>query len=111
MDAIFGVSGVTQELLPGPPDTCDYQLDGAPFAATVWTEGVQPYVYDAMAADGTSTSIPGIGDKAVYSEAMRLLVFQKGDSLYTVAVFDESKTDEQKVELMKAIATKAAERL
>ena len=111
MESIFGVSGATQDLLKGPPDSCDYQLEGAPFAATQWTTDAGAFVFDAMAGDSNSTPISGMGDRAVYNSQMRVLVVQVGDGILSIAAFAEGRTDEELFELMKQMGTIAAGRM
>lgn len=113
MEGLFGVSGVTQQLFAGPPDTCDYQLDSAPFVAMVLSgaEFGAEAVFDAMAADPASESIGGIGDRALYNAQMLSFLVQKGDALLTIQVLDESRSEEERLELMKQIGATAAGRM
>lgn len=108
---IFGVSGVTQGFFPGPPDTCDYQLDGAPFAAIVLTEQAASFVFDAMAADAASESIDGIGDRAVYNSQLLVLLVEVDDAIVSMSTFDPTKTDDERAELMRQIAVIVAGRM
>ena len=111
MAGVFGVPAVTQELFAGPPDTCDYQVDGAPQAALVLTTTGALPVFDAMAADPGAQTIPGLGDRAVYSPSSLILLILKGDRLLTIAVLDESNDEAARLESMKAIGAIAAGRM
>lgn len=111
MEGLFGVSGVTQQLFAGPPDTCDYRLADAPFVAMVLTPFSAGPVFDAMAADGASTQLDGIGDRALYNSQMLTFLVQKGDALLTIQVLDESRSEEERLGLMKQIGATAAGRM
>lgn len=111
IEGIFGVSGVTQQLFAGPPDTCDYRLDDAPFVAMVLTEVAASPVFDAMAADAASEPFDGIGDRALYNSQMLSFLVQRGDALVTLQVLDESRSEAERLELMKQIAAIAAGRM
>ncbi len=93
VEGMFAVSGVTQGFFPGPPDTCDYQLDGAPFAAVVLTNVGATSIFDAMAGDAASESVSGLGDRALYNSQTLNFLVQKGDRLLSISTFDPSKTD------------------
>ena len=107
---IFGVP-VTTQVIAGPPDTCDIQTDGAPLAAFVLTPNASSFVYDAYANDTGSTEVPGIGDKAAYNPNQQLLVVMKGSTLLSIAVLDEARTPEERLELMKKAAAAAVAHL
>lgn len=111
MEGLFGVSGVVQELFPGPPDTCDYQLDSAPFVAMTLTPDAAPFLFEAMAGDAASTMIDGIGDRALYNSQHLLLLVEKGDAILSIAILDESRTEEERAELMEQIGAIAAGRM
>lgn len=111
MESLFGVSGVTQQLFAGPPDTCDYRLDSAPFVAMVLTPGVGAAVFDATAADTSSELVSGLGDRALYNSQLLVLLVQKGGSLLTLHTLDESRSEEERFELMKQIGEIAAGRM
>ena len=111
MESLFGVSGVTQGFFAGPPDTCDYQLDSAPFVAMVLTPFSASPIFDAMSADAASESIGGIGDRALYNRQMLTFLVQKGESLLTLQILDESRSEDERLELMKQVAAIAAGRM
>ena len=107
---IFGTA-VTTTVIAGPPDTCKIDAAGTPIAAFVLsTTGAGP-VYDGYANDPGATQISGIGDKAAYAPSMQLLVVLKGDKLLSMSAYDKSKTDEERLELMKKIAAVAVGRM
>jgi hypothetical protein len=107
---IFGVP-VTTTVVPGPPDTCTVAAAGAPLAAFVLTPTGGGAVFDAYAGDPAATTISGMGDKAAYSPAAQLLVILKGDALFSMSAYDQSKTPEQRLELMKKVGAIAAGRM
>lgn len=107
---VFGVP-VTTQVLTGPPDTCDIQSDGAPIAAFVLMPTNGAPVYEAYASDPSAQEITGIGDKAAFSPTAQLLVVLKGDSMLSIAVFDDGRPVEQRLELMKKLATSAVGRM
>lgn len=111
MEALFGVTGVTQELFAGPPDTCDYQRDSAPFVAMVLTPQASSFIFDAMAAEPGAQPIAGLGDRAVYSPQQLLLVIEKGGSLLSIAILDESRSEAERLELMQQIGATATGRM
>jgi hypothetical protein len=111
MEQIFGVSGVTQMLFAGPPDTCDYRLNDAPFAAVVLTPFSASPIFDAMAADAASEQVDGVGDRALYNSQMLTFIVQKGDSLLAIQVLDQSRSEAECAELMKQIGATAAGRM
>ncbi|MEX1168735.1 MAG: hypothetical protein WEE50_01195 [Chloroflexota bacterium] len=114
-EELGGILGVPIKtfLLAGPPDTCDIQsTDGAPLAATVLSTIQASLTYDVMAADSASTSVSGIGEKALYNPNQAILLVLKNGALLTVAVFDDGSAGEAaRLELMKQIATIAAGRM
>jgi hypothetical protein len=111
VEGVFGVSGVTQGLFVGPPDTCDYQLDGAPFAAVVLTTIGATSIFDAIAGDAASESVSGLGDRALYNSQTLNFLIQKGDRLLSISTFDPSKTDAERFELMKQMGAIADDRM
>jgi len=111
VEGIFAVSGVTQGFFPGPPDTCDYQLDGAPFAAVVLTTTGATSIFDAFAGDAATESVSGIGDRALYNSQTLNFLVQKGDKLLSISTFDPSKTDAERFELMKEMGGIADDRM
>ena len=111
VEGVFGVSGVTQGFYPGPPDTCDYRLDSAPFVTIVLNTTGSSFVFDAMAADGNSTTVGGIGDKALYNSQQLVFLVLKGDKLISVSAYDPTKTDEERAALLKEIGKIAAGRM
>lgn len=111
MGGLFGVSGVTQGFFAGPPDTCDYQLDGAPFVAMVLTPTGAGFVFDALAADGASELKSGIGDRALYNSQQLAFLVQKGDRLLAISTFDMTRTDEERATILEEIAKIAAGRM
>jgi hypothetical protein len=112
LEGILGLSPVTTEAFPGASETCDIQADGAPIGAFVLTRVAGPYVYDAFAGDAGSTAISGLGDKAAFNPNQGLLVIAKGDGVLSIAVYDDgTKSEAERVELMKAIGSIAAGRM
>ncbi len=113
---ILGVP-VTTNVLKGPPDTCDIQADNAPIAAFQLTRkdaatGLDPaFIFQAFASSPTATAISGIGDKASYSSDQQTLVVLKGDGFLSIAVSDDTKSADLKLEIMKQIGAKAASRM
>lgn len=112
LEGILGLTSITTEAFPGASETCDIQADGAPVGALVLTRVAAPYVYEAFAGDGGSTSITGIGDRAAFNPFQGQLVIAKGDTVLSISLYpDGSKSDDERVELLKAIGTIAAGRL
>jgi len=68
-------------------------------------------VFDAMAADGASKQLDGIGDRALYNSQMLTFLVQKGDALLTIQVLDESRSEEERLGLLKQIGATAAGRM
>jgi len=110
-ERIFGVSGVTTAVVAGPPDTCDVQADGAPLAALVIVTTSGQAIFSAWASDPDGVEIPGLGDRALYSPQALLLVVLKGDTALSMAALDESRTEEERLELMKEAMSIAVGRL
>jgi hypothetical protein len=108
---IFGVPSVTTAVLAGPPDTCDIQADGAPLAAMVYMPSNGAVVFSAWAADPTAVDMPGIGDRAAYLPGQLLFIVLRGDATLSLAVLDESRSEDARLELMKEIAAIAAGRM
>lgn len=111
LEDILDVPSVTTEVLVGPPDTCDVQVDNAPVAAWVLTPEVAAFVYDAYANDTGAFDIPGIGDKAAFAPGQRLLVVMKGKALLSMSVYDQARSEDEQLELMKTIAQVAVGRM
>lgn len=111
LETILGLSPVVTEVIAGPPDTCDVQVDSAPTAAFVLTNTNGKMIYDVLAAGADAQMLDGIGDGAFYSAETQLVVFKKGDAMVSVAVTDVNMTDDQRIAAQKAIAVKAASRL
>jgi hypothetical protein len=111
LEAILGLSPVVTQVIAGPPDTCDIQVDNAPTAAMVLTTTNGKMVFDLLAAGADAQKLDGIGDGAFYSSATQLVVFKKGDAMVSVAVTDVNVTDDKRIAAQKAIAAKAASRL
>ncbi len=112
IETAFEVSGVTQRFFAGPPDTCDYQLDGAPFLVLNLSAGFGSFAFDAMAADANSTAVSGIGDRALYNSQQLTFFIQKGDDLLlTIAILDESRSEQERFELMLYLAGIADDRM
>lgn len=112
LEGILGLAAVTTEAFPGASETCDIQANSAPVGAFVLTRVAAPYVYEAFAGDGGSTSISGIGDRAAFNPFQGQLVIAKGDTVLSISLYpDGSKSDAERVELLKAIGTIAAGRL
>lgn len=111
LDSIFAVVGHTTLVIPGPPDTCDIQLDSAPAAAFVYTPQGGRQIFDILAAGPDAQSIGGIGDAAFYSADTLLLLVAKGQGMLSIAVFDDGQSPEARLELMKEIGKIAAGRM
>ena len=112
MGTAIGLTGLTQTLVPGPPDTCSYVRDGSPTAALVLTGENADLVYGAMAADAASTEVPGIGDKALYSDTTQTFLVQKGTQLLTIAIgVPDDRLPAARLDVMSAVATIAAGRM
>ncbi len=112
LEGILGLPSVTTEAFPGASETCDIQADSAPVGALVLTRVAAPYVYEAFAGDGASTPISGIGDRAAVNPFQGQLVIAKGDTVLSISLYDDgTKSEAERVELLKAIGTIAAGRL
>jgi len=111
LDSIFGVTGHTTQVIPGPPDTCDIQLDSAPSAAFVYTPNGGRTIFDLLAGGADAEAVGGIGNDAFYSSETLLLVIAEGDAMLSIAVLDEGRTEEERLELMKQIGMIAAGRM
>lgn len=114
IEGVFGVSGVTSQLIDGFPPTCDIQLESAPFMAIVLVDDPASAgpIYEAWAADAAATAISGVGDRAVYAPSNAILVVQRGDRVASLALFDDgSRTEEERIELLTEVAKVAAGRL
>ncbi len=112
--AVFGVTGVTSQLIDGFPPTCDIQLDSAPFMAIVLVDDAASAgpIYDAWAADPAATPISGVGDRAVFAPSNVLLVVQRGDRVASLALFDDgTTTEDERIALLTEVAKVAAGRL
>lgn len=112
LKGIFGVSGVKQTVIPGPPDNCIVESDGGA-ALTAWslTTAQSGVIFGAMTTDPSTVEVPGIGDKAAIVQNMGLLVL-KGSSLLSVAISGGSDmSDDEVIEASKQIASFAAGRL
>jgi hypothetical protein len=114
---MFGVPAVTTEVLVGPPDTCDIEIDGAPAAAVVLMKtdramGLDAAVaFAAYATASDSEPVAGIGDQAVYSESTALLIFIKGDSVVSIAAFNDQWSADERRDFQEQMASTAASRL
>jgi hypothetical protein len=108
--AIFGLSGVTQELFAGPPDTCDYRHDGTAFVAMVLIPLNAALGFAAYAGEVGAEPISGVGDEAVFSPTTQLLIFRKGDSVVSIAVFGGAAGNDP-MDKLKQVGTIAAGRL
>lgn len=110
---ILGATAIKLAVLSGPPDTCDIQSgDGAPLAATVLMDGNGRMAFDAWAAGAGTRDMPGLGDRAVFVPESQLLLVLVGDSVYSIAVFDDdSRSEDERVELMRQIAAIAVGRM
>lgn len=106
---IFGVANVASTVIPGPPDTCDIQADGAPLAAIVLVTDQAELVFNAYATG--AEAYPGFGDRAIYNAETQLFIVLKGDVVVSIAVFSGAASDEERLELQKAIAAVAAARM
>ncbi len=109
--SILDVSSVVLTVFQGPPDTCDIQSgDGALLAATVLTvDGAITFGF--IKAGSGVQEVPGLGDEAIYIPDSLLLVVRKGDSMVSIAVFDDGRSESERLELMKQIGTIAAGRM
>lgn len=109
---IFGVAGVKQAVLPGPPDNCIVESDsGDPLTAWSLMTAQAGTVYAAMTTDPSTVDVPGIGDKAAIVQNTGLLVL-KGSSLLTVSISGAADMSEDEViEASKQIAAAAAGRM
>ncbi|HEX8025062.1 MAG TPA: hypothetical protein VF484_02550 [Candidatus Limnocylindrales bacterium] len=113
MATAIGSQPLTTKVVPGPPDTCSYTLSGddAPTVAVVVTPG-GGVAYDAIAQDPSSTSYPGIGDKAVYYGDGQTFMVLKGGTLVTIAVnVTDDKLPGARPDVLKQIAAIAAGRM
>lgn len=108
---IFDVTAVTAQVMAGPPDSCDIQTDGAPLAAMVYMPSNGTAVFSAWASDPSAVDMPGIGDRAAYLPGQLLFIVLRGDATLSLAVLDESRSEEARLELMKEIAAIAAGRM
>lgn len=112
LKGIFGVSGVKQTVIPGPPDNCIVESDGGD-ALTAWslTSAQSAVIFGAMTTDPSTVDVPGIGDKAAIVQNTGLLVL-KGNSLLSVAISGGSDmSDDEVIEASKQIAAAAAGRM
>ena len=109
--SILDVSSVVLTVFQGPPDTCDIQSgDGALLAATVLTvDGAVTFGF--IKAGSGVQEVPGLGDEAIYIPDSLLLVVRKGDSMVSIAVFDDGRSESERLELMKQIGAIAAGRM
>ncbi len=115
---ILGAESVVLAVIAGPPDTCDIQTgDGAPLGATVLTTSdsiggaAVSITFDVWAGASDSVDVSGLGDRATYSPSSLLLLVLKGDALLSIALFDDGRSEEERLELMKQIAVIAAGRM
>ena len=114
IEGVFGVSGVTSQLVDGFPPTCDIQLESAPFMAIVLVDDPASSgpIYEAWAGDPAATTISGLGDRAVYAPSNAILVVQRGDRVASFALFDDgSRSEEQRIQLLTEVGKVAAGRL
>jgi hypothetical protein len=102
---------VTLKVIPGPPDTCDIEVDAQPSAAIVMTTGNGRMVYDVLAAGSDAQPVSGVGDAAFYSADTQLLVVAKGSTMLSIAVTDDALADADRLDVLKQIGTLAAGRL
>jgi hypothetical protein len=112
-DELAGIysTPVTTTVIAGPPDTCKVEAAGKQIAAWVLTTSGGKPVFDAYAGDPDATTVSGIGDKAAYSPGSQLFVILKGDTLFSMSSYDQAKTPEERLELMKKVGTIAAGRM
>ena len=111
LDGVFGTTGISTQLFAGPPDTCSIELDGTPLGAFVYTPAGGRTVFDLLHADEAAVDVAGMGDAAFYSSQTGLLSIAKGDAMLSIAVVAGDRSEEERLELMKAIGTIAAGRL
>lgn len=111
LESIFVVTGVTTTVVAGPPDTCDIQRDSAPLAAIVLTPSGGRVIYDILAAGEDAQMVDGLGDAAFYSSSTLLLVVARGDAMVSIAVFDDGRSEAERLDLMKQIGAIAARRM
>lgn len=111
LESIFAVTGVTTTVVAGPPDTCDIQRDSAPLAAIVLTPSGGRMIYDILAAGEDAQTIDGLGDQAFYSSSTLLLVVARGDAMASIAMFDDGRSEAERLDLMQQIGAIAAGRM
>lgn len=111
LESIFAVTGVTTTVVAGPPDTCDIQQDSAPLAAIVLTTTGGRMIYDILAAGADAERVDGLGDDAFYSSSTLLLVIARGDAMASIAVFDDGRSEADRLDLMQQIGAIAAGRM
>ncbi len=111
IESIFGVTGVTTANVQGPPDTCDIQQDGAPLAAIALTPAGGRIVFDVLAAGADAEPVEGIGDEAFYSAETLLLVVARGDAMASIAIFDDGRSEADRLDILRQIGTIAAGRM
>ncbi len=110
--SILDVSSVVLTVFEGPPDTCDIQSgDGALLAATVLTVSVDAITFGFIKTGSGVQDVPGLGDEAIYLPDSLLLVVRKGESMVSIAVFDDGRSESERLELMKQIGAIAAGRM
>ena len=110
--SILDVSSVVLTVFQGPPDTCQIASgDDAPLAATVLTVSGGAITFGFIKAGSGVQEVPGLGDEAIYIPDSLLLVVRKGDSMVSIAVFDDGRSESERLELMKQIGTIAAGRM
>lgn len=112
MASAIGTAALTTKLVPGPPDSCGYLLEGGPVAALVLTPEGGDIAYGAMAADTSSVMYQGTGDKALYNPTAQTFLLMKGGKLVTIAVsVPDDKLPGPRADVLKQIATIVAGRL
>ncbi len=112
MAGVLGANAVEQHYFAGPPDTCDYRVDGSPVAALVLLEpgNGAAMVFETMKADPDSKDVPGVGDKALFSSSMGTFLLLKGDRLLTLTA-SNAQDDTQRLDWLTQIARIAAGRM
>jgi hypothetical protein len=110
MGSIFGVSGITQEVFAGPPDTCQYAYDNTGFVAMVLIPTGGRATWTAYSYEEGAVPISGLGDEALYSPTTELVIIRKGDAVVSIALF-EPPNGGDKQDLLTQIGKIAAGRM
>jgi hypothetical protein len=96
---VFGVSGVATELLDGEPSYCFYRdASGNDLGATAYIQTAAKTTFDFWKTGMTLTSIPGVGDDAVYEPDSETLFVLKGDVLLSVTAGTGATEHDQRID-------------